>query len=148
MRKPLGMRKPEAIQPAAIAARLAKRNDPHGAAELLDLQQPSMRISALCNPPVYSDCVHRLAKPHKIFLRRTKSAPKLNKRSYSFDSFRLQQPCELVSNHITPHSKLMSRSKSWDASWSLLETCQQSSKRTKNCSQKTKTLQTTITVRV
>lgn len=144
----LRIRKPEAIKPAVGAARFVKSNDPHGKAEQLNLQRPSMKRSAQCDPATSSDSVHSLTMPYKVLLKGTKSAPKLNKRCYSFDSLRLQQPCELVSKRNTPHSKLMSRSKSWDASWCLLETCQQSSKRRRNDSQKTETVQPTIIIRV
>jgi len=145
----LGIKKPEAIKPAVVAARFVKSNDRHGAAEQLSLQRPSMKRSAQSDPVTSSDCVPPLAKRHETFLKRTKSAPKLNKRRHSFDSFQLQQPCELVSKGITPHSKRMSRSKSLDASWSLIETtCQQSSKRTRKDNQETETVQTAITIRV
>ena len=107
----LGMRKPEDIKPAVVGARFVKSNDSPRAAEL-NLQRPSTKRSAQCDPATSSDCVNPLAKPHKTFLKRTKSAPKLNKRCNSYDSFQLQQPCELVSRRITPPSKLMSRSKS------------------------------------
>ena len=113
----LGLRKAEAIKPAAVAPRFVKSNDPHRAAEQLNLQRPGMKRSTQSDPATSSDCVPQPAKSYDTFLKRTESAPKLNiKRCNSLDSFQLQQPCELVSKRITPHWKLISRSKSWDAS--------------------------------
>ena len=112
----LGMRKPEGIKPAVVAARFVKSNDPNGTAEkLTELQRLSMKRSAQSDSTTASDSVHSLAKPNKVSLKRTTSASKLNKRCHSFDSLQTQQPCELVSKRITPPSKLMSRSKSWNA---------------------------------
>ena len=111
----LGMRKPEGIKPAVVAARFVKSNDPNRTTEKLNLKRPSMKRSAQCDPATSFDSVHSFAKPNKASLKRTTSASKLNKRCHSFDSLRTQQPCELVSKRITPPSQLMSRSKSWDA---------------------------------
>ena len=144
----LGIRKPEAMKPGVVAARFFKTNDQHGAAEQLNLQRPSTKRSTLGDPATSSDSVHSLAKPYKGFLERTKPDPKLNKRCYSFGSLQLQQPCELASKRNTLHSKLMPRSKSCDASGSLLKNFQQPSKPTRNDSQKTETVQASITVRV
>ena len=110
----LGMRKPEAIRPAVVAARIVRSNDSLESAEL-NLQRPSTKRSAQCDPATSSDCVNQLAKPHKTLLKREKSATKLNKRCNSFDCLQLQQPCELVSKRTALHSKLRSRSKSWNA---------------------------------
>ena len=108
----LGLRKPEAIRPAVAATRF--KNDSHGVAKL-NFQRPSTKILARCDPATSSDCVNHPAKPHETLLKRTKSAPKLNKRCTcnSFDC--LQQPCELVSKRTALHSKLRLRSKSWNA---------------------------------
>ena len=114
----LGIKKPEAIKPAVVAARFVKSNDPHRAAEQLNMQRPSLkRTDQSADPTTSSDCAPAPGKPHKTFLKRAKSAPKTNKRCNSLDSFQLQQHCELVSKRITctPQSKPISRSKSWDA---------------------------------
>ena len=108
----LGMKKPEGIKPAVVAARFVKSN---GTAQKLNLQPPSMKRSSQYDPATSSDSVYSLAKPNKVSLKRTTSASKRNKRCHSFDSLQKQQPCELMSKRITPPSKLTSRSKSWDA---------------------------------
>ena len=87
----LGMRKPHASQPEAVALRFVKTNESYGSVgqtkkslayksstELVagpsSYRQPRMTRSTSCDAAIFVDFVHSLAKPHKIVLRRKLSA--------------------------------------------------------------------------
>jgi len=96
----LGMREPNAVEPGDGAARFVRRDEPFGSVGQLEKSfgyknsrellsrpsnsnknsrhqlsmQPRMARLASCYGVIFVDCVHRLAKPHEIFLRRKSSA--------------------------------------------------------------------------
>ena len=90
----LAVRRPEAIQPAVGVARFIRRKDPFGSLEAVqELQKEEeparFKRAASCDPAVDSDYVHR--RSPKIFLKRSMSAPALDKCIGSADGLQLQQ---------------------------------------------------------
>ena len=95
----LGVRRPEAIQPAVGAKRFIRRKDPFGSLEavqeLQKVEQPTrFKRAASCDPAVDSDCVHR--RSPEIFLKRSMSAPTLDKCIGSADGLQLQQASSII----------------------------------------------------
>ena len=73
----VGMAKPEPVQRAVGAALFVRRKDPFGSAELENMQKTRwITRSASCDPVFH--CVYVRAKPHRLLLKRSLSAPKLN----------------------------------------------------------------------
>ena len=104
----LGVRRPEAIQPAVGAARFIRRKDPFGSLEAVkELQkeeQPTrFKRAASCDPAVDSDCVHR--RSPEIFLKRSMSAPALDKCIGSADGLQLQQASSIIVTTAIIHSE-------------------------------------------
>ena len=118
----LGIGKPEPIQPAVAAARFVRRKDPFGSVELQSVQKQRFATrSASCDPAVGLDCVYPLAKPHKILLKRSMSAPKLNKCSGSLVGSQLHQPSSILITSATIHAESAAplRAKKTNRVWSV-----------------------------
>ncbi|KAL9964224.1 hypothetical protein ACROYT_G027836 [Oculina patagonica] len=100
----LGIGKPPANQLAVGAAQSVRRKNPFGSVELQNEQKPRLITrSASCDPVVGLDFVQPLAKPDKILLRRSKSAPKLDKCSSSLVGPQLDKPSSNLITSATVH---------------------------------------------
>ena len=84
--------KPQALQPAVDTARCFKRKDPFTSAEQHNTEIPSRRLkrSASYNPSEVLDSIQ--GRPREVVLKRSLSAPLLDKCSSSFDGLDLQHP--------------------------------------------------------
>ncbi len=98
----LGVRRPEAIQPAVgAAARFVRRKDPLGSLEVVRERQKDklhtrVKRAASCDPAVVSDRDIDGGGSREIFLKRSMSAPALDKISSSLDVLQLQQTSSVV----------------------------------------------------
>ena len=104
----LGVKRPEAIQPAVGAARFIRRKDPFGSLEavqeLQKVEQPTrFKRVASCDPAVVSDCAHQ--RSPKTFLKRSMSAPTLDKCIGSADGLQLQQASSIIVTTEIIHSE-------------------------------------------
>ena len=104
----LGVRRPEAIQPAVGAARFIRRKNPfdslEAVQELQKEEQPTrFKRAASCDPAVASDCVHR--RSPEIFLKRSMSALTLDKCIGSADGLQRQQASSIILTTAIIHSE-------------------------------------------
>ena len=81
------------------AKRFIRRKDPFGSLEVVQelqkVEQPTrFKRAASCDPAVVSDCVHR--RSPEIFLKRSMSAPTLDKCIGSADGLQLQQASSII----------------------------------------------------
>ncbi len=107
----LGVRRPEAIQPAVgAAARFVRRKDPLGSLEVVqvwqkDEQHTRVKRAASCDLAVVSDRGIDGGRSREIFLKRSMSAPTLDKISGSVDCLQLQQPSSVIVTTAIIHTE-------------------------------------------
>ena len=106
LRELFGKRKrPEALQPAVDAARFVKRKDPFPLEVKHNTETLSRRLtrSASLNPPGGLDYFHR--RPNEVKLKRSLSAPTLDKYRSSFDVLDQQQHSSIMIINATIHAE-------------------------------------------
>ena len=97
-------KKPQATQPAVDAARFVRRKDPFASEEQHNKEKRTRRLtrSASLHPPEVLDSFHR--RPHEVKLKRSLSAPTLDKYRSSCDGVDQRQPPSIVIINATIHA--------------------------------------------
>ena len=109
IRELLGMKKPQAIQSAVGAAQLLRRKDPFKSPELHIVGKRNQRLtrSTSCN---LSDAFYSIhGPPSVVMLKKSLSAPTLDKCSSSLDGLDLQQPSSIAETRAIIHRESVKR---------------------------------------